>query len=355
MSKKTLTLIFVSLCLGCAVVAALELWAERTFTQVAFNPEARDKIKATHPDAIFIGNSVLSENMPKIEVDEGMNRLLNKKARVFFIHKGGMHTAWHYLVLKNQIVASGIKKIPVFILDYEDFFVRPEAKTSTAGKSEQLLRQNLDGEDPVFLEKIGAKGIYFTSGFPYLYSHRYNIKRWVTAHFVRSFMRLTGTSKTITSRRWRADDETAVAWLLSIVFKGANFRSGQGVDDMQTSDRPALTGTSDEDFRAMVERSFLPEILKFKDRYKLIFVQSSSNPNMTVMKESLKTYTARLERYLNENGAYYIDLNRSPELQQPELMHDSRHFTKGAPRSLNVQTLMKEVEKQDLLREYRKN
>lgn len=347
MTRRGLVYSILSLLILVSGVAFIEIWAEQTFTAVGFVPRYREKILTSPPDVIFVGNSVLHENLPKGEMEAGLSRMLGRKINVMYIAKGGMHSAWYYLILKNQIATTGLSNIPIFFLDYEDFFIRPEAKTSTGGKSERLLRQALTGDDEVFLRKVGDRGNYFLSGFPYVYSQRFNIKRRLTARFVRSGFRLMGIDRKIKTRRWKTDDETAVAWLLGNVFKGSNFRQGQEVDDRHTADRPAITYANDAEFEQKMESTFVPDMLKFQDRFKLIFVQSNSNPSMVQMKQSLKIYSERFDRYLKKNGASFIDLNSVTELQQPGLMHDSRHFSKGAPRSLNVASLLAEIKKGD--------
>ncbi len=333
-----------SLLCACFTLYSLEKWAERNFKPISFDDAIAKRLQRENPDLICIGNSTVSINIVKPLFEKGLAELKGKPIKVSYITAGGMHTAWQFLVIKNQIVRSGLKNIPIVIVDYEDFFLRPDAKTATSGKSEIILRKLMQEDEPVFLSKIGSNSSYFTNGFPYLYSQRFQIKRKLTSIALIEFMRITSADSLVHSRRWKQKGIQAVQWLLGTVYKGSNFRSGQSTPD-ERIDRTAIYTRDANHFAEMVDRSFLPDILSFKDSYQLIFILSNSNPQMPLMKESIQEHSLQLEKYLKSEGAFYIDMNRVHELQVEGLMHDSRHYTKGYPRELNTRMLLRELSK----------
>ena len=326
----------------------MERWAKREYLSVVFDDHVRQYVIRDKPEAIFIGNSTLSENVPSRELQQQLSSAPGELKPLLYIAQGGMHSAWEYLVLKNQVATTGSKDIPVVIINYEDFFLRPDAKVTNLPRSEYLIRSNMLQDEPVLLEKLGSKARYFRGGFPYFYSQRFNLKRKLAATFVKHLMDPFSFDVLEGSRSWQNSPVNAIQWLLGGVFKGTNFRSGSNVDEAQTSDREPLVGSNEEEFKAIADKSFLPEMLSYSNRFKIIIVQSNSNPNMPIMKAGLKRSAPYMRRYVESHGGTFINLNDAPELQQPGLMHDSRHFAPGDPRILNVTVLVRELKKTKL-------
>lgn len=326
------------------VVFSLEQWAHNSFRPVAFDPSISKKLQKESPDIICVGNSTLSINIVKERFQKGLNERFGRPVKISYISAGGMHSAWQFLILKNQISEAVHKNIPVIFFDYEDFLLRPEAKTATSGKSEKVLRKLMRDDETIFHSKIGSNSLYFSTGFPYLYSQRYQIKRFVTSKTISAFMRYTRADTLIKSRRWKQKGTEAVAWLFGTIYKGSNFRSGQGALD-ERSDREAIVAVNPEQLQKHIAASFLPEMLAYKDRYTIIFLVSNSNPNMPLLKQSMIHHTAQLQEYIVSHGGYLVDMNRVASIQAPGLMHDSRHFTKGHPRELNTDMVLAELAK----------
>jgi hypothetical protein len=342
--KKNLILGIIAIAIIACIFASLEKWAHDNFKPIVFSNKIRKNLIRKQPHIILVGNSMLGSNIVRPLFEKELSNKLGRKARVSYIIAGGLHTAWFYLVLKNQIATAMKEGTPIVFLDYEDYYIRPEANTTATGKSEVRFRSSMLDDEKVFRSKIGTNGLYFATGFPYLYSQRFQIKRHIVSEFVLKAFNLLGASKHLQSRFFKRQNEDSVAWLLGTVFKGSEFRGGQA-DDRERNDRILFQGKSDEDFFKKAQDSLLPDMLSYSKKYPLIFLISSSNPSMTQIKSSMPQFSQRLEKYITSNDGYFIDMNRVPEVQTPGLMHDSRHFTKGKGRNTNTLAVLKELEK----------
>lgn len=341
-SKSTLSWIIGSLLTIIILLVGCEVWAEYHFKPIEFTPNLQKIITNSKPDIICIGNSMLGSNVIRNQFQRELSNLFNKKITAQFITSGGLHSAWQYLVVKNQVIPSSLAGVPIVLIDYEDYFTRPDAATYASGVSEIKYKKNMLKEEPVFNKKIGNNSIYYKNGFPYLFSQRYKIKKHFTSKLLRTFLDLSGVSSLIDSRRYKPHNEIAIEWLFGTLFKGSNFKNGQ-VDDKERIDRELFSGSTQDEFNYIADKSFLPDILEYSKDHPIIFVESNSNPSMFQIKKSLPKYSEQLETYISNHNGIYIDLNREDALQVPSLMHDSRHYFAGRPKELNTKILAKKI------------
>ena len=319
-----------------------EKWAEAHFRPISFDPKIKHLIQREHPNVICVGNSMLGSNIIQSQFEAELSEKLGFPVNSTFLVGGGLHSAWQYLVLKNQIATAAKPGTPVLFFDYEDYYVRPEANTTSTGQSDVEYRQSMLKEEPIFRAKIGSNGNYFASGFPYLYSQRFQIKRNIVSRFTNGMLKITGIAKRIDSRLYRRQDEGSLAWLLSTVFRGSQFRGGQA-DDRERNDRLLFTGASDDEFNKKADASFLPELFEFENQFPLTFVESSSNPTMHLVKQSIPLFSSRLGNYITRHGVNYVDMNKVEAVQARGLMHDSRHFTAGRGREVNTHEVVNQL------------
>ncbi len=345
MIKKISPTILFSFCLVLLLglfIYKLEFWAESNFKPIKFNPRYKHQIQRERPDIICVGNSMLASNIVKKSFENHLSKAYGRPIKATFIIAGGLHTAWHYLVLKNQIATSAKKGTPVVFFDYEDYYLRPEANTTTTGNSERQFRENMLQSEPIFRSKIGTNGYYFASGFPYLYSQRFLIKRYLISKAVLANLKLMGIQKSLTSRKFRKMTGDTLSTLFGAVYKGSAFRGGQA-DDKERNDRILYQPSNDAEFLKKFDYSFLPEMLSFNKDYPLTFLLSSSNTSMTLIKSSVGHYSEKLGKEIQKRGARFIDMNSVEAVQKPGLMHDSRHFTKGLGRETNTKAVAEKL------------
>ena len=320
----------------------LESWAHKNFKPIEYSTKLRSKLIRKQPHIVLVGNSMLGSNIEKKVFENELKKKTGKNIRVGYVVAGGLHTAWYYLILKNQIANAVKPGTPIVFLDYEDYFVRPQANTAAVGKNEAKYRSTMKPNEDIFLSKIGDNSLYYASGFPYLYSQRFQIKRYLTSKAVMTLLRITGATDLTKSRRLKKNDVDALSWILGKTYKGSNFRGGQ-VDDRERNDREMLNSDSQENFNKLADKSFLPDILSFKDKFPIVFLLSSSNSNMALIKSTIPKHAAQLRNYIENNGGKFINMNEVEIVQQPGLMHDSRHFTKGKGRNTNTIAVVEEL------------
>ena len=347
-SQRTFLISFVILLTIGASIFRLEHWAAKNFRPITFNPKIKHIIEKDKPDIICIGNSMLGSNIEKMEFEKALSAQFGRPIHASFIVGRGLHTAWHYLVLKNQIAPSAQPGTPLLFFDYEDYYIRPEANTLATGRSEVQYRESMQQEEPLFRSKIGTNAFYFASGSPYLYSQRFQIKKYLLSNFLIQTLKATGVTNSINDRMYKPKDQESLARLIGSVFRGSAFRGGQA-DDRERNDRIMISGLSDEDFEKMAEKSFLPDLLSYKDKFPMTFILSSSNPSMTLIKSSIGLHSTRLQKAIETRGGTFIDMNKVPEVQSLGLMHDSRHFTKGKGRNTNTDAVVGELVKSHAL------
>lgn len=345
-SLSSLPFVLLLLCLG--LLYLLEIKAAEKFPPVPFSAHLQNRLKAEAPDAIFVGNSTLGVNVNQSILEAELSRLSNRPVRVSFISKGGIHTACYYLILKNQIAAAARKGTPVIFIDNEDNFIKPEERTATAGATERFIQANMQEDEAVFLSKLGASGLYFSRGFPYLFSQRYRIKRWLVAGWSNLVLSWTGLDDGIQHRKFQTRDAVAINWLLGTVFSSRKFRAGDTINPSAALD-PRRLDTLRE-FESKAEQSFMPELLAYARDFELYFVLSNTNPAYAMHKDYVRAFTAQFKHYLQDKAVAFIDLDKHPALQEPGLMNDSRHFIKGAPVELNTQVLAAELYEAGLFR-----
>jgi hypothetical protein len=324
------------------VIARLEIWAEHHFKPITFNPKYKHQIQRERPDIICVGNSMLGSNIVKKTFVHELSKAYGRPIRATFIIAGGLHTAWQYLVLKNQIATAAKKGTPVVFFDYEDYYIRPEANTTATGKSEVQFRENMLKDEPFFRSRIGSNGYYFASGFPYLYSQRFLIKRALISESVMGMLTTLGIKDSIRSRKLKKSNPDALSWLLGSVYKGSAFRGGQA-DDKERNDRVLFQGENEDAFEKKFNDSFLPAMLSFDADFPLTFILSSSNSSMPLVKSSIGTFAERLGRHIEAAGGTLINMNTVQSVQAHGLMHDSRHFTKGRGRDTNTKAVVEQL------------
>jgi hypothetical protein len=339
-------LILTSIALSAILVVSMEKFVHKNIPPTKFDPTFRHQIKSQKPDMVLIGNSTLHRNVKKHLLEEELAQHLGKSSyKLSFVSKGSTHSAWQFLALKNQVFDSGIRNIPIIIIDFEDYFLRPLFGTTNGGGAETLHKAMMeDDKEEEFLSMLGKNRVYYLRGFPYIFSQRYAIKRRLFANVTRRTLGKLSLTRNMNPRWLKKSNELFLYIISRRVFSESRFRSGE-FSLVQQHGLPERVIANRDNFTKTADQSFLPKILSYKKHYNLIFVLSNTRATHISMKKYVKTFATQLRTYLEQNGVKFIDLNEVPEVQDPSLMHDSRHFNQGTAQEVNTRALAKELKK----------
>jgi hypothetical protein len=277
------------------------LFGSGQHTKFDFNPVPLQRIEKLKPRYILMGNSML-----KTRINPTLLRRLSGEAKIFFLIKDGMMSAYWYLALKNYIASSGVKPEKVFIFFRDTFLTRP--KINIAGKFKKSVDSAAHENEPLFQYIIsGPKTLkekidyYLEQFYPVLKTNQANRDLLSTAAGV-----LAGFTRhhfkellTAVNRRFNWD---------KIRYDGPR-------DERWWRQKPQHL-----DFEKNLPWSFLPGILRTarENHIRLVFVRVQTRPlkegQPPPQSEGLKTYIAALHRYLKENGMAFYDFTGHPGL-----------------------------------------
>ena len=242
--------------------------------------------------------------MLKTRINPAVLHRLTGGAKIYYLIKDGMMSAYWYLALKNYIAASGAHPGKVFIFFRDTFLTRP--KINIAGKFKKSVDSAAHEKEPLFHYIIsGPKtfkekiSYYLEQFYPALKTNQANRDILSTA---------AGMLSGCTDHRLKE--------LLNTVNRRFNWDKIRY--DGQADERWWRQKAYHLDFEKNLPWSFLPGILRTarENHIRLVFVRVQTRPlkegQPPPQSEELKRYIAALRHYLKENGMAFYDFTGHP-------------------------------------------
>ncbi|MGI8890372.1 MAG: hypothetical protein ACR2G0_06260 [Chthoniobacterales bacterium] len=280
-----------------------------------FDPKPIAKLRKEQPEVVMIGDSVLGGSIdPKIFAKEA------GLGDVEVLWNGGAASAAWYLLLKNYVVASGIRPRLVCI------FFRERMLTDGTFRTTPTYRHFLESlrhtHEPVYQavlhgdeEEMGP----FGRAIDWLYP--LNERRDVQQEKIsRLAFRVAAGGVEIGPLRRRVNE----------IFDPVKLRE-------EIMDESAeISAEKPEEFNPDPKKNFLPHLVQVaRDaRVPLCFVREKRYPlpdGVTPEREDIRHYTASLRRWVEKQGCFFVDLTGSlrPD-QSMYIKPGDDHIRKGA-------------------------
>ncbi|MFZ5892688.1 MAG: hypothetical protein ACOY0T_16635 [Myxococcota bacterium] len=277
--------------------AALVVWQSRSAPPVAkraFDSRPLQRVRKLRPNFVVIGNSMAGTRMH----ERTLNQLLAPR-RAMTITYGGSRAAVWYLILKNYVLASGVKPDRVLI------FFRYQELTELTYRESGLDQQQIENTSPELDPVVSAKL------FP---APKHPVKHlaWQLSKFAPvSRLRLMAGDYTqpwfdsMSTLFVEEPDAKQRHRLINAPFALEHLRGAAAAS--------AAAGEAIGDFASSVDTSFLPEILSLaKDGgVPLAFVRIRPRAVAEGHPESpaMRRYVAELKQYIEARGAMFVDLS----------------------------------------------
>lgn len=281
--------------LALVLVAALARFAPGVRKQ-PFDDGLQQRLRAEGPDVVAIGNSLLESRFEP----ELLNRLV-APTRVLVHAAPGTGTARWYLMLKNQVIPSGVRPRRVVF-----FFVGYDLTNPHHFVNEQTLPEiEADShESEAFLERVLAEPAGGLRS-----ELRLRARQWVPARRLRPLAEGFIDRAGLLSADLIAgpDDPKRRKRTINAIFDFRRLREQLGFRE-EREQRESLP------FDAALARSFLPEILRLgrEAGISLWFVECKpyKSAGFGVRTPEEARYAAALRAYIESQGGRLIDMER---------------------------------------------
>ena len=282
-----------------------------------FDPKPIARLRHKQPEVVIIGDSVLGGS-----IDPALFARETGLCDVELLWNGGAASAAWYLLLKNYVVASGIRPRLVCIFFRERMLTDATFRTtptyrhfleSLRHEKEPVYRAILQGDEA---EKESALGRVIAWLYPL------NSRRHVQAEKISrlAFRVASGGSARIGPLRRRVTETFDVAKLRDEIM----------------NESAEISGEKPEEFDPDAKRNFLPHIVATAKQagIPLCFVREKRYPlpdGTTPQSEDMKRYMADLRRWVESEGCLFVDLTNNPRPDQTMYTKPGDdHIRKGA-------------------------
>lgn len=254
------------------------------------------------PQVVIIGNSMVTES-----IAPGLLTDLTQTRTVSF-SRGGSTSAWWYLVLKNVIAKSTHKPSIVTIFFRDEYLTRPDHRVTDSFKL--IVNDMANNEEPLldrlaYLESMDYFS-YLLSKYSPLYQKRDGLKKSVD-----SFIKHKLTASVMGVEPGKIDDA------IKDIFAKHNLNRGFMTKNQLTIESD--TNPDNFDFDKVVDKSFLPHMIKIADKnnIKLVFVRVKRRRDLKPDSEpaKLKSYITDLKSYMKKNDITIVDFTRDSRLK----------------------------------------
>ncbi len=282
-----------------------------------FDAKPISRLRDKQPEAILIGDSILGSSIdPRLFAKE-----TGLKDVELFWNGGAASAAW-YLLLKNYVVASGIRPRLVCI------FFRDRLLTDATFRTTPTYRRFLESlrheKEPVFRQVLEGdtadEQSMLSRAIDWLYP--LNERRHVQQEKIsRLAFRLAASGGSGVGPLRRRVNET---------FDVAKLR-----DEIMT-ESSEVSGEKPEEFSADPKRNFLPHIVATAKAagIPLCFVREKRHPfpdGTVPQSEALQRYVADLRQWLQSQGCALVDLTGDPQPDETMyLKEDDDHIRPAA-------------------------
>jgi hypothetical protein len=320
--------IFIMIIMSIFIIISIEIFVYDQFVYREINNKLLNQINDEQPDIIMIGNSMLSHNVDQELFESELSNLTNRTIKSLFWSSGGMHSAWWYLSMKNQIIKSNVTDIPIGIVYRLDFITRP--KWGIAGKYQDRIDQLLTANEDVFYQKTKTNNYYKIKNIYKTYFFRHEFLNLIKKYWVK---------QTLHYYEKKTNNK---------IFPDIIFQKKFPLENLKNQNDFLFQGSteSDEDnfkrlndFESHINSSFLPNMIYLMKNFSFFVVETHMNPNTTNDKylwdynknthKNMNQYRKKLINYLFDNDINFIDLHNYSNLNYQKLYLDRMHFNKN--------------------------
>jgi hypothetical protein len=272
-----------------------------------FDQAAADAVREVQPQFVVIGDSMAGIRIDPLQ--------LSRQARtsVVGLYQQGSPVAYWYLAFKNLAVGNDLKSLRGAI-----FFFRDDQLTTQVQATPGSLDRVAKEREPELDRVLAANRLGVFSEVHRGARHLYQFDRtrlWIEPALLRAPAEIAAHGMPATDLLNKINTE---------VFALDRLRAFEAADLAAAAGR-AL------DFKANVDDSLLPEILRLADRagIKLAFIRVQRRPTADgppPQSPQLTAYVSELKDYLEAHGAYFHDDWGDPE-QTLQVYADGDHLT----------------------------
>jgi len=283
----------------------------------------RNQINRERPDIIMLGNSILGKNVDKVLFDQELSALLHRPVHSKFIIFPGTYGAFFYLIFSQQIVPSNASHIPVGIITT---LADSLTSTGTGGGEHKVVKRNIVEYDPVFFRK------YIDQRFKYTFQCRDLWKTFYDSPEASNKMR----DKIVGNMFFHRKNVTDIHKILKTRLKG------QQLGEKDFIRESFLRKDRNEPYSGIIERSFLPDMLMYTDRFRIFFIVSHRNPKLNGGEDPSQDLAEYLTDYLSKHKSLLINADKFKELDDPSVFANGRYL-KPKGRSINTRLLARKI------------
>jgi hypothetical protein len=282
----------------------------------AFSADIRltyqDQIESKKPEVVLLGNSVVNTGIDQSQFEQ----LTNRKTLKFGFP--GTASAYWYLLIKNSIAISSTppKYLLVFFLD--NLLTSPDLGVNgsylamideISGDQESVLLQK------AYLNQLNPLEGYLDSHFP-IFGERQTLKDKIDNRLKYSLPQL-----------FQNCIKPCLNKTLDEAFDAKNMLPNVLP---QSELNPENWSGSEWDFNTLVEKSFLPDIIKItRERGIQLILVREKNISIAVRQgesQAMQKYFQAMANYLAKEGVNLLDFAHDPALT-PDLFRDEMHLS----------------------------
>jgi hypothetical protein len=287
---------------------ALESSRER----LAFDPQPLNDLRYLDPHYVFIGDSMLGSRLDYLY----LTTLIEDPPIALLAYPASASAHW-FLTLKNYVIASGVHPKWTFVYFRDTNLTEPLFRIDDRRALDQMALL----DEPILNAVVAAR----------------RQGPWYRLHGL-----LERTFEIDRARAW--SQRAVVEWPIRLLappdqrarLMGRINGDIFGLEHLRpmTAADIAEAGSSETDFEANVERSFLPHMLRLASvaQIKLCFVRVQRRPEggrPPAQSPALERYTAALRRYVEARGAVFHDETGDPAMTL-DMYADGDHLAREA-------------------------
>jgi len=277
----------------------------------AIRTSYQKQIEKEKPEVLLLGNSVINSGIDQLQFEQ----LTSRKTLKFGFP--GTTSAYWYLLIKTNVVttSSPPKYMLLFFLD--NLLTAPDLGVNDTYLP--MIDEITDDNDTVLLQKAYLNQLnplegYLDSHFP-LFGERKTIKD-----------KIDNRLKYTPPQLFQKCDKPCLDQTLDETFDAKNMLP---LILMQSEVNPEEWSGKNWDFKALVEKSFIPDMIQLtrEKGIQFIFVREKNAKVMTLADESrdMRKYYQDMADYLKKEGVFLLDLAHDPALTV-DMFRDEMHL-----------------------------
>lgn len=294
------------LVMACAAVVLMVEWPQ---AKTPFDAARLHKLQAAKPDYVILGNSMAGSR-----IDTALLGQLAGGAEVFDLHRNQSYSTIWYLLLKNTLVASGVKPRAVFLLFRDSRITNPWQ--GAAARRYRAMRERYSRSPDPLVERI---------------THSRSGVRSQLQNALEPLYRLSKHQSALRAKISLASMDLARPVAEST---GGTMHAERRVWERQVNQRfrlsrlrgatPAFSARAwkpNLDFKETLHDSFLPAMIDLakKHGFELVLVRVKTRSvaeGQTRRTKALGIYAKQLRAYLKKRGVGFYDFTHDPAVTE---------------------------------------